>query len=193
MRRAFLVGVILALGASGAWAQAITGFSGGTPYSSYYSPSVAGDVVGFRFTVSSPLQVFDLGVWNADSVGGLDTPHQVGIWDGSQMLIASVTVDPATGTPLGQWTYNAITPVVLNPGETYTIGALYVAGGTDYYISGASSMTTAPEVTWVQSVYPAAGELGFVYPAGNTTSFGRFGPNFNFTIVPVELQSFSVE
>jgi len=48
-------------------------------------------------------------------------------------------------------------------------------------------------VTWVQSVYPAAAELGFVYPASNSTSLGRFGPNFNFTIVPVELQSFTVE
>ena len=192
MRRAFLIGVILVLGASGAWAQAITGFTGGSQYVSYYG-SVAGDVVGFRFTVSSPLQVYDLGVWNADSTGGLDTPHQVGIWDGSQALIASVTVDPATGTPIGQWTYTAITPVNLNPGETYTIGALYVANGTDLYISAASSMTTAPEVTWVQSVYPASAELGFVYPANNSTSFGRFGPNFNFTIVPVELQSFTVD
>ena len=191
MRKALLCAVILAVGATGAWAQAVTTFSGGTQYAIYYGSSTR-DVVGYRFTVSSPLSVSDLGVWNADT-DGLTSAHQVGIWDSSQTLIASVTVDPATGTPVGQWTYASITPVVLNPGETYTAGALYTATDNDSYISGASSVTTAPEVTWVQSVYPSAGDLGFVYPALDSTSGGRFGPNFLFTVVPVELQSFTIE
>ncbi|HSN56719.1 MAG TPA: hypothetical protein VLT32_18760, partial [Candidatus Sulfomarinibacteraceae bacterium] len=124
---------------------------------------------------------------------GLTSTHQVGIWDQAQALVASVTVDPATGTAIGQWTYGAITPVTLTPGQTYTAGALYTGTDNDNYISGASSLTTDPNVTWVQSVYPAAGSLGFAYPASNSTSNGRFGPNFTFTVVPVELQSFSVE
>ena len=174
-----------------AMGQAVTGFTGGSQYPLYYGGST-GDVVGFRFTVATSVQVSDLGVWNQDSSGGLSASHQVGIWDGSQALIASTTVT-TSGTVNGAWTYASITPVVLNPGQTYTIGALYIGTDNDNYVSGASSMTTAAGVTFVQSVYPASGSLGFAYPAGNSTSFGRFGPNFLFSVVPVELQSFVVE
>jgi hypothetical protein len=174
-----------------AMGQAVTGFTGGSQYPLYYGGST-GDVVGFRFTVATSVQVSDLGVWNQDSSGGLSASHQVGIWDASQALIASATVT-TSGTVNGAWTYASITPVVLNPGQTYTIGALYIGTDNDNYVSGASSMTTATGVTFVQSVYPASGSLGFAYPAANSTSFGRFGPNFLFSVVPVELQSFVVE
>ena len=97
------------------------------------------------------------------------------------------------GTVNGNWTYASITPVVPNPCQTYTIGALFTGTDNDDFLSGCSSMTTATGVTFVQSVYPPSGSLGFVYPAGNSTSFGRLGPNFLFSVVPVELQSFAVE
>jgi hypothetical protein len=183
------------MGAPAVMAQGVTGFTGGSQFPIYYGSST-GDVIGFRFTVSAPLEVDQLGVWNADTATGapgLTSTHQVGIWDQAQALVASVTVDPATGTPVGQWTYAAITPVTLMPGQTYTAGVLYTATDNDSYLSGVSSLTTDPNVTWVQSVYPSAGSLGFVYPVNNSTSNGRFGPNFIFTVVPVELQSFSVE
>jgi hypothetical protein len=177
-----------------AMGQGVTGYTGGTQYAIYHGGST-GDVVGFRFTVATSVQVSDLGVWNQDtSTGGagLTSSHQVGIWDAAQALIASATVGPA-GTVIGSWTYASITPVVLNPSQTYTIGALYTGTDNDMYLSACSSMTMAAGVTFVQSVYPAAGSLGFVYPASNTTSFGRLGPNFLFTVVPVELQSFVVD
>lgn len=189
MRRGLILICILGLTAV-ASGQAVTGFSGGSQYGSYYGDP-PGDVVGYRFTVSAPLEVSDLGIWNADSTG-LNAAHQVGIWDASQVLVASASPGPG-GTVVGQWTYASITPVTLSPGQTYTIGGLYTATDGDSYISGATSMTTAPEVTWVQSTYPASAGLGFAYPASNSTSAGRFGPNFLFTVVPVELQSFSVE
>jgi len=187
-----VVVVVLALVvAPAAWGQAITGWSGGSPFDSYYG-SIPGDVIGWQFTVSDPLEVSDLGCWNGDSTGGIGSNHQVGIWDGSQVLIASATVT-SSSTVSGAFRYEAITPVTLMPGQTYTIGALYAAGDGDSYISGASGITTATEVTWTNSVYPTAGDLGFVYPGGTSTSGGRFGPNFLFTVVPVELQSFTVE
>jgi len=191
MRKAVLFTVILLVGATGAWAQAVTGFTGGSEFSSYYG-SAAGDVVGYRFTVNSPLQVSDLGVWNGDNTGGVDSPHEVGIWDSTQTLLASVTVNPG-GMVVGAWMYATISPIVLSPGETYTIGALYTPTDNDNYISSATSMTTDPDVTWTNSAYPTEAELGFVYPALDSSSFGRFGPNFLFTVVPVELQSFTIE
>lgn len=214
MRRAVFCVLILVFVAPAAMGQAITGFSGGTEYDTYYG-SVAGDVVGYRFEVTAPLEVAMLGVWNADSTDAttflqevdalgvvasdatdaLTSPHQVGIWDAGQNLIASVTVDPATGTVIGDWTYAAITPVTLTPGQVYTAGALYTNTDSDSYISGASGVTTDPNVVWINSVYPFEIDLGFVFPTEDSapTSGGRFGPNFTFTVVPVELQSFSVE
>jgi hypothetical protein len=174
-----------------AWGQAITGFTGGTAYTAYHSGST-GDVVGWRFNISAPLEISDLGVW-IDS-DGLTVSHQVGIWDGSQALVASTTVSPG-GTVVGDWIYESITPVVLMPGDTFTAGVVYASTDGDSYISGASSVTTHSDVTWLNGVYPSAGDLGFVYPTEDSaaSSGGRFGPNFLFTTVPVELQSFSIE
>jgi len=169
-----------------AWGQAITGFSGGTEYDSYYG-SAAGDVIGWRFTVVQTMEVSDLGLWNADQTGGPDNAHMVGIWDAAQTLLTSVEVNP-TGTVVGDWIYIATTPVVLSPGITYTIGGLYFSGDDDWYISGASSVTSDTDVTWLNSVYPSVGELGFVFPTLDSapSSGGRFGPNFIFTLGSLE-------
>lgn len=194
MRRRLIVVGLVMLVAPVVMGQGITGFTGGVEYAYYYTGST-GDVVGFRFEVLAPVEVDALGVWNADASAGLSSPHQAGIWDASQALIASVTVDPTTGTVVGDWIYAAITPVTLVPGQVYTAGAFYTDVDNDSYISGASGVTTDANVTWINGVYPSAGSLGFVYPANNSssTSGGRFGPNFTFTVVPVELQSFTIE
>lgn len=178
----YIIVAVLLIAVPAAFGQAIIDFSGGTEYNSYYG-SAAGDVVGYRFTVAETIEVTDLGVWNMDSygAGGVDNPHPVGIWDDTETLIADVTVD-ATGTVVGDWIYESISAVVLNPGTTYTIGVLYYDDDEDRYISGASSATTDPMVTWENAVYPTEGELGFVYPAldSDPSSVGRFGPNFIF-------------
>jgi hypothetical protein len=197
MRRAVLFAVIMVAFAPAVMGQAITGFSGGSEFAIYYGGST-GDVIGWRFEVTAPLEIAMLGVWNADTVAGfegLTSTHEVGIWDGSQGLVTSVTVDPSTGTVIGDWTYAAVGPVTLTPGQVYTAGAMYTGTDQDAYISSASSMTTDPNVVWVNAVYPAAGDLGFVYPANDSSpsSMGRFGPNFTFVVVPVELQSFTIE
>lgn len=179
--RALVFVVIVLVCTPIAFGQAITGFSGGVEYDSYYGDP-AGDVIGWRFTVADDVLITDLGVWNMDQTGGLDSPHEVGIWDASKVLVTSVTVD-GTGTVVGDWIYASITPVVLATGETYTIGAIYFTSDDDYYISGASSVATDPDVTWLNSVYPLQGDLGFVFPESDSpaSSGGRFGPNFIFT------------
>ncbi|MCK5132199.1 MAG: DUF4082 domain-containing protein [Candidatus Sabulitectum sp.] len=173
--------IIVLVCAPFAFGQAITGFSGGNEYDSYYGDP-AGDVIGWRFTVADDILITDLGVWNEDKTGGIESPHEVGIWDASKALITSVTVDN-TGTVVGDWIYASITPVVIATGETYTIGAIYFASDDDWYISGASSVTSDPDVTWLNSVYPLGGNLGFVFPENDSSpsSGGRFGPNFILT------------
>lgn len=164
--------------------QAVTSFSGGTEYDSYYG-SASGDVVGWQFTVDEQTWITDLGVWNADQTGGVDIDHPVGIWDGSQTLLDSVMVGPS-GTVVDDWIYEPTTPIVVMPGETYTIGVMYWSGDDDWYISSAGSMTTDPNVNWLNSVYPIAAEQGFVFPGTTSSSFGRFGPNFIFNMTALD-------
>ena len=167
-------------GDRGTASQAIESFSGGSTFASFYGGTAA-DVVGFRFTMNSPQSVQSLGVWNGDAtgVGGLDSDHQVGIWDDSQTLIASVTVTPASPVT-GDFRYEPIAPVMLNPGVTYTIGATYLPTDDDDYVSN-PTVTANPEVNIINAVFPAAADLGFVFPtedsAGNPA---RLGPNFIF-------------
>jgi hypothetical protein len=163
--------------------QGLTGFDGGTQYNSYYG-GVIGDVLGFRFSVNEPIEVYQLGVWNADSsLGGeegLSSPHRVGLWNSSGDLMTSTTVFPATGTKVGDWTYARTWPAVLFPGRVYTAGVQYTSIDRDFYISSASNVYSHPSVTWLESTFPAATDLGFTYPASGSPSFGRFGPNVLF-------------
>jgi hypothetical protein len=185
MRNTVILLLVAAVCAQVALGQpAITSFSGGSQYIIYYGGST-GDVIGWRFTVDQQTWVTDVGVWNNDQTGGLETDHPVGIWDDTQMLMDSAIVGP-TGSVVGDWIYEPIGPVVLVPGTTYTTGVLYFSDDDDYYISSATSMVTDPNINWTNSVYPAAGSMGFVYPTLSSTSFGRFGPNFIFNLTALE-------
>lgn len=172
--------------AASASGQAVVGFTGGAQFGIFYASST-GDVVGWRFNVDSSIVVTDLGVWNADTqVGfeGLTSDHMVGIWDSSGTLLTSTLVTVAGSVAVGDWNYEATANVVLNPGETYTIGAMYTAFDGDSYISSPSSVTTAAGVNVLNGVFPDAGDLGFVFPGSDSTNLGRFGPNFLFIPTP---------
>jgi hypothetical protein len=96
-----------------------------------------------------------------------------------------------SGTIIGDFRYEPIAPVTLSVGTVYTIGALYFSTDNDNYISSASNLVTAPEVTWINAVYPSAAELGFSYPGNDSSSssVGRFGPNFTW-IPPATCNSY---
>ncbi len=186
------VTAVVALALAGtATGQAITGFSGGAQFGSYWGGLVDGDVVGFRFTLNNDVIVTDLGVWNADTqigLEGLTSDHMVGIWDAGGNLVVSGSAGPG-GSAVGDWTYESVAPTQLNTGTTYTIGALYDAGGVpdgDSYISSATGITSDADVNWLNSVFPSVENLGFAFPTEDSASSsgGRFGPNFLFRPVP---------
>ncbi|MBU0640097.1 MAG: DUF4082 domain-containing protein [Planctomycetes bacterium] len=184
MRKLIVSCVVFALCAVAANAQdaAILGFTGGTEYSSYYSVE-PGDTIGWTFMVNDPIVVTDLGHW-IDTHNGMDNAHDVGIWDMSQNLLASVVVDPNTAYEYNGWMYQAISPLALTAGESYVIGSFDGVSDDDWYISGASTLDDAPEITWVNSRYPTVGGLGFAFPELTSTSRGRFGPNFLYVPEP---------
>jgi len=186
----FIVG---AAGASSlASAQAVNGFTGGSQFDSFFGGTIAGDTVGWQFTVNEDIFVTDLGVWNQDTQGGsegLTSDHRIGIWnlDTGDLLVEGVA-GPG-GDVVGDWTYTSIASTELNTGNTYVIGALYNAGGVgdgDNYISSASSVTMDPTINFGGGRSPLDADIGFALPEtfSGATSFGRFGPNFLFTPVP---------
>ena len=89
-------------------------------------------VTGYQFSVKMPLSVNALGAVLDHSpskavFGVLPASMQVGLWDGSQKLLATATVydtDPLSGN----FNYSTITPVTLSPGQTYVVAGLVPAG-----------------------------------------------------------------
>jgi len=88
---------------------------------------------GWDFTPNTSIEVTALGVFDSDS-NGLSDPHEVGLWDDSGVLLRSATVGTGSGPTLsGPFRYVDISPVALNAGTKYVIGALYLGirgGGT---------------------------------------------------------------
>jgi hypothetical protein len=159
----------------------IMDFSGGTAFDSYYG-SLEGDVIGWTFEVNENIIVTDLGMWIDD--GGMQSIHEVGIWDINGNLLVDTVVDPNTAFEFNGFNYQEITPYALSAGEQYVIGGMVRSGDDDSYISGASTADVAPEITWLNSRFPLEGELGFVFPEETSASIGRFGPNFLLSDIP---------
>ena len=182
MKKLLCLGIALALCAPVmAQTPALTSFSGGGYYSAYHS-GTTGDTIGWEFVANSSFSITHLGGWNDIAYGGMETTHHVGIWDLNQNLLASVVVDPTTATAVGDFLYQQLSaPLAVVAGQHYVIGeADFVSSGVDYYVSSVSASSWSPEVTWVNSRYPASLSMGFAFPSTITTSVGRFGPNFLF-------------
>jgi hypothetical protein len=91
--------------------------------------AIANSNYGWSFSVTSPLTVDGLGLWDAGS-NGLFESHEVGLWLTSTpipegVLLASATVSNAQSVAVasasasGRWLFSSVPVVTLNPG-TYT-------------------------------------------------------------------------
>lgn len=182
MKRPLALGLVAALAAPVTLAETvITSWSGGSQFGIYFGGST-GDVVGYDFEATMPLEITDVGIW-IDSTGQ-DSDHRVGVWRTSDMsLVADWNVAAGSGTPIDGFNYISVPAVVL-PADTYTVGAMYTATDSDSYLSSATSITTGPEVNFLGNRRPSATSLGFVFPTEMTTSGGRWGPNFMYNVVP---------
>ena len=136
----------------------------------------SGATIGWEFTVSEPINVTSLGVWD-ESGNGFTDDHQVGIWlsSGGAPLV-STTVTSANQLTNG-FRYQAIAPFTLQPG-TYVIGS-YMPTGSDLGASDASYATQSP-ITYTRNLYLY--NAGFTIPNVEWVGYdgGNFGPNFQF-------------
>jgi len=145
---------------------------------------------GWRFTANSDIQVMRLGVWDLFS-DGLNASHDIGLWDASGNLLASATVPGGTAAALiNDFRYVSITPVALDAGHDYLIGALYVPSPMDDYLGGASgnTFTSDPRITWRNRArYSATAGAALTFPSETAPFAGAFGPNFTLTPEPATL------
>jgi len=124
-----LTGLLLCVGT---WAEAgpVLDFTGGSD-----AFVAIGSTFGWEFTVSSPVTVGALGVFDVGA-DGLAAGHAIGLWTGVGTLLASTTITTANSTPVtstspsGDWRSMAIAPLTLAPGD-YVVGASYVSGDPD--------------------------------------------------------------
>jgi hypothetical protein len=153
---------------------AVTSITGG---SSFGSVNTTNQTIGYTFSTTTAISVTELGFYDITPSDPLTQTHQVGIWNSSGTLLASVTV--GTTDPLdGSFRYDAITPIELASGMTYTIGAAITSPFTDYYYIP-SSITTSPDITVLGSARNGTSG-GFSDPTTVTAGNGRIGPNFEF-------------
>jgi len=142
---------------------------------------------GYTFTVgNSPISVSQLGIWTPTN--GLTLDHEVGLWDESQNLLASVTVFGGGLSPLypSSFSYEPIGtgPVYLNPNTTYRLGAQYYLNDPDANVVQAT-IISSPDIVFGSEYFSLTFTLGFpdqpgLFPSGS----GYFGPNAEFQIVP---------
>lgn len=129
---------------------------------------------GWTFTPNAAVSVTDLGLY--DIAGdGLLASHQIGLWNGAGLLVTSGTVASEMFAPVQNgWRYVDVTDVLLNVGETYTLGATY-AFDTDPFPYNPTSLTIDPRISFGQGV---ASDLstGFTRPT-LTRPYAILGPN----------------
>lgn len=135
--------------------------------------------LGWNFTVNSQVTVTALGFYSANK-GALSSSHDVGIYDAGCNLVATTTVQPSD-TLRGYFRYhNLPAPVVLSPGQTYSIAA--VTGGAPY-LYNPNAVVLDPAVNFGKfTAWQAALQQTAVLQCPNfpssTQFYGDFGPTF---------------
>jgi hypothetical protein len=144
--------------------------------------------IGWSFQVGAEdLELDALGIFDLDG-DGLDDAHPVGIWTSGGALLSQVTVPAGTtGTLVGGYRYESVTPITLIAGSTYFIGTYFgpvvdrcgTACGDASLAFG--SETYAPGITFLLSnqtrAIIGAGTLTFPNLDAQIAQ-GFFGPNF---------------
>ncbi|MFN5970186.1 MAG: DUF4082 domain-containing protein [Microcystis sp.] len=157
---------------------ALQSFTGGNVFKSYDGTNMT---VGWSFTANDNLSVTSLGLWDETPADSLSQTHQVGLWSSTGTLLGSATIQ--TNSPLtGSFRYAPIAPVALTSGLTYFLGSELSNPFSDQYTTFASSIVTAPEITFLGTARNDSGG-GFSFPSITASDNGRFGPNFQFQVI----------
>ena len=139
---------------------------------------------GFDFTVgSNALLVTALGLWD-QSQNGFTNTHTVGLWDNTGNLLAQVSISSGTVDPLtGAFRYVTLaTPVTLNAGSTYVLGATFRNGDLDRVVSNFNGNQAAFDNGVLPGNYrQIVGVSSLAFPNSNIQPGSAVGPNAQFS------------
>lgn len=141
--------------------------------------------MGYTLTVDKEMTASALGMYDSNRNGTMDNAGggAAGLWDkATRQQIATVTI-PTNATADNGWFYAALSPeIVLVPGKTYVVGALY---NGEPYATGLAAASD-PNVRVTVTGYTAGGSL--VMPADVAAgAVGYSMPNIKLTYVSQNL------
>ena len=140
--------------------------------------AVAGDTLGYSFTLAGTTTVTQVGFYDYNG-DGLSAATPVTIWNAGGTALASATVPAGTNSnELNGYLYVTLGAPVTLPAGTYTIGG-YDGSNSDY-VGFFATITPASGITYGGS--RSGG--GTADPTGDPNNFSNsyFGPNFQFGV-----------
>lgn len=151
--------------------------------------------LGWKFSLNSPILVSGLGVFDSGQ-DGLKDSHEVGIFNAAGVLLASATVASGQANPLEAQFRYAPASVLLTPGQSYLIGAVWGPSSDELLMGSATNPTlnfvTAPEINWLSYAYTSSGSLTAPLTFGIDATESYFGPNFTYAAVVPEIDPASM-
>jgi hypothetical protein len=179
-----LANCVLAQGTlSGIAGYGTTPINGYVPFGLVY----ASDTVGWSFTTSQDIEVTALGLApGADpntGPGSSTFNMEFGLWSGNGTLLASATANVGGGT-----SFAAIGPVLLQPGESYVVGAW--GGNQPLFFTIPLESIPSPQIQPIDVALSAQNTFGFPTPSGPAASgsqpqeLSQPLANFQFVDVP---------
>lgn len=132
---------------------------------------------GFTFDITSSVTVTGLSVFDAGA-DGLAQSHDVGLWDSSGTLLASLTVPSGTAASLdssGKFRYVLLgSPVTLPIATGYRVGAVTLLNTPDQQFFSQTGLATAPGVNYVNGAFINNGVASLTFPSSNASGFLGF-------------------
>ena len=149
---------------------------------------------GWRFTVTSPVTITELGYYDPNAKGKLTSNHDVGIFASDGSLLLSTTITAGKYTTVDGFAFVTVPSFTLADG-TYEIGADSF-DSKDLFIFSASSLSPIPQITLGETgLFTLGSTFGFSFPIiPNQAGATYMGPDFEVvstTAVP-ESSSFSM-
>lgn len=139
-------------------------------------------VHGYEFIPNVNILLNAIGVYDAGS-NGLASPHTVAVWADDGSIIAQELFAFGSGVLEDGFEYLSILPILLEADRKYVIGVLYPSTNLDTVavaVFGAEYIVH-PNITITEGRLNAG---GFGLPLTQTGEV-FFGPNFQFTAVPL--------
>lgn len=139
-------------------------------------------VHGYEFIPNVNIVLNAIGVYDAGS-NGLSSPHTVAMWADDGSIITQELFAFGAGVLEDGFEYLSVLPILLEANRKYVIGVLYPSTNLDTIAVAAfgSEYMTHPNISITEGRVNTG---GFDLPLTQTGDV-YFGPNFQFTAIPV--------